>query len=553
MSAPRRFGPLIGSVDEGTSKARFFIFAAETAEMITYHQVDVKSIHPREGWVEQNPMEILHAVKKCMEVTIDNLTQLDIDPSDILAIGISNQRETVVLWDKFTGEPLYNAIVWSDVRNKDTVQQFIAKSKRKCADYLKPICGLPISTYFSALKIRWLIDNIPEVNKAVIEERCLFGTVDSWLIWNLTGGVNNGIHITDVTNASRTMLMNIDSLKWDPLLLRFFDIPSEILPKIRSSSEIYGYIVEGLLHGVPISGCLGDQQAALVGQMCLKKGQMKNTYGTGSFLLYNTGKAKIWSDNGLLTTVAYQFGPKSPPIYALEGSIAIAGAALFWLKDNLNIFEDFSQISDLSKAKTTNNIYFVPAFCGLYAPYWRTDACSAMFGMNENTQKTDIIRATIEAICFQTRDILEALAKDCGERCVKKLLIDGGMACNDYVVQLLADIIGIPVVRPTMTETTALGAAIAAGCAEGIKIWDLNKVQPTPSDTFHPLISINERDTRYYKWKMAVSKSLDWEIRSEIKTKNCTDLNEKKILRMMPATVFLMSSFGLMLLAEYFQ
>ncbi|XKL68108.1 hypothetical protein PGB90_003599 [Kerria lacca] len=550
MSLQKRFGPLVGSIDESSNCARFFIFAAETAEMLTYHQTDIKTIYPKEGWIEQNPIEILNAVRNCIEIAVENLKELDIDPADIQTIGITNQRETVIVWDKFTGEPLYNAVVWMDIRNTEIVQHFISKSKRNNLEFLKPICGLPISTYFSALKLRWLIDNIPEVKKAVIEKRCLFGNIDSWLIWNLTGGINNGVHVTDVTNASCTMLMNLSSLKWDPVLLRFFDIPLEILPNIRSSSEIYGYVLDKLLHGVPISGCLGDQQAALVGQMCFKKGQIKNTYGTSCFLLYNTGKTKIYSDHGLLTTVAYQFGPKSQPMYALEGSVSVAGTALSWLKNNLNIFEDFNNLPRLPP-KSSTDLYFVPAFCGLNAPYWCPEARSVMFGLNENTQKSDILRATLEAICYQTRDLLEALAKDCGESCVRKLLIDGNMACNDYLMQLLADIIGVPVVRPIMTETTALGAAIAAGSAEGIKVWDVDKVQPSPSDVFHPLISKNERDLKYYKWKMAVNKSLDWEIDSRLKTNNI-DLNYRNILSMIPGSIFLMSSFGLLLLSECF-
>ncbi|KAK7602320.1 hypothetical protein V9T40_007909 [Parthenolecanium corni] len=551
MSLSSRFGPLIGSIDESTDNARFFIFAANTAEMLTYHQVDVTSIHPQDGWVEHNPREILTAVLRCIDVAIENLRHLDIDPVDIAAIGVANQRETVIVWDKISGKPLYNAISWLDVRNADTVKHFISKSKRENPEYLKPICGLPMSTYFSALKLRWLIDNVPEVKKAILEKRCLFGNVDSWLIWNLTGGVNSGVHVTDVTNASRTMLMNLGTLRWDPVLLRFFDIPVEILPKILSSSEIYGYIVERLLHGVPISGCLGNQQAALVGQMCFSKGQIKYTYGAGSFLLYNTGKMKIVSDHGLLTTVAYQFGPESAPIYALEGYVSVGSAVLSWLKENLNIFDD---ISDLHRIASTasNELYFVPAFRGLDAPYWKPDARSAMFGLNEHTRKSDILKATLEAVCYQTKDILEALANDCGESCATKLFVDGNVMGNDYILQLLADILGIPVVRPIMAETTALGAAIAAGMADGIKVWDINRVQPTPNDVFHPLISENERSIKYFKWKMAVNKSLDWEINSHVITKNCIDSNHKKMLNMIPGSMFLMSSFGLLLLSEYF-
>ncbi|KAL1124512.1 hypothetical protein AAG570_001138, partial [Ranatra chinensis] len=468
------------------------VFAANTAEVLTYHQIDIAQICPREGWVEQDPEEILAKTRECIDKTIDNLRRLDISPEDIAAVGITNQRETTLVWDPTTGKPLYNAIVWLDMRTAETVDKLLSRVKHKNpAECLKSACGLPVSTYFSATKLRWLIDNVPHVKTAIQEKRCLFGTVDSWLIWNLTGGINGGLHITDVTNASRTMLMNIKTLQWDPSLCRFFDIPLHVLPTIKSSSEVYGYLYDTALRGVPISGCLGDQQSALVGQMCWKRGQAKNTYGTGCFLLYNTGTLLVKSNHGLLTTVGYKMGPNAPTVYALEGSIAVAGAAVRWLRDNLCVLKDVAESKRLAEeAPSIGEVFFVPAFSGLYAPYWRKDARSVICGMTEQTCKSHLVKAALEAVCFQTRDILESMSKDCGAS-LTRLLVDGGMTGNDYVMQLQADLCGIPVMRPLMTETTALGAAMAAGSAQGIDVWDLKNVQPVPSDIFLPSISDN--------------------------------------------------------------
>ncbi|XP_039280634.1 glycerol kinase [Nilaparvata lugens] len=484
-----KFGPLVGAIDEGTSSCRFLAFASNTAEVLTYHQREVRLIYPREGWVEQDPLEVMEAVHECIERTVANLRHLDIDPSALVATGISNQRETTVVWDKLTGKPLYNAIVWLDVRNTDTVDRMVAKTRNRSADYWKPVCGLPISTYFSACKLRWMMDHVPAVTRAMRQGRCLFGTIDTWIIWNLTGGVNGGLHITDVTNASRTMLMNIKTREWDPTLCSFFGIPENILPEIRSSAEIYGHITSGALLGLPISGCLGDQQAALVGQMCFEQGQAKNTYGTGCFLLYNTGTLIVQSTHGLLTTVGYQLGKKAPVIYALEGSIAIAGVAMRWLRDNLHLLKRVEDSAGMAgRARSTGHVVFVPAFSGLYAPYWRQDARGVICGITEETSKENIVKAALEAVCFQTRDILEAMNADCGIP-LTRLLVDGGMTINNYVMQTQADLCGIPVVRPVMTETTALGAAMAAGCADGIKVWDIHNIHAVPNDTFHPSIT----------------------------------------------------------------
>jgi glycerol kinase len=484
-----KYGPLIGSIDEGTSSTRFLVFASKTAEVLTYHQVKIPHITPQEGWFEQDPMHILNSVIETINVTCDNLKKLNINYEDIVATGITNQRETTILWDAVTGKPLYNALVWMDMRTSSTVDAILLHGKRD-KNFLQSICGLPVSTYFSALKIKWLMDNVKDVKKAMDEKRCLFGTVDSWLIWNLTGGIKGGLHVTDVTNASRTMLINIETLKWDPYLCKIFDIPMHILPEIKSSSEIYGYITDvTVLAGIPISGVLGDQQAALVGQMCFHQGQAKNTYGTGCFLLYNTGTTMVQSSHGLLTTVGYKLGPDKPPVYALEGSIAIAGISIKWLQDNLMILKDAKDSGDIAAAADeVGEVYFVPAFSGLYAPYWRKDARSVICGLTEETKPEHVVKAALEAVCHQVRDILEAMALDCGYS-LSKLLVDGGMTANDFLMQMQADYCGIPVVRPTMAETTCLGAAIAAGNAKGVEVWDLDNIQPVPSDTFLPSIS----------------------------------------------------------------
>ncbi|XP_076292299.1 glycerol kinase 3 isoform X2 [Lasioglossum baleicum] len=540
-----RYGPLIGAIDEGTSSAKFLVFAANTAEVLTYHQVAITQSYPKEGWVEQDPIEILKAVKECLYQTVFNLRQLTIDPRDIVAVGITNQRETTVVWDSVTGEPLYNAIVWMDMRATSIVDDILKKIRNQNKDYLKPLCGLPISPYFSALKLKWLLQNVPRVQEALEKKRCMFGTIDSWLIWNLTGGSDFGVHATDVTNASRTMLMNITTLKWDPTLLSFFDIPLEVLPEIRSSSEIYGYIQDEILAGVPISGCLGDQQAALVGQMCLQKGQAKSTYGTGCFLLYNTGTAIVDSSHGLLTTVAYQLGPQAAPIYALEGSVAIAGTVIQWLKDNLGILSDVKESETLvEQTPTDNRITFVPAFAGLYAPYWRKDARSVICGITEDTNSTHIVKAALQAVSFQTKDVLEAMRKDTGLT-LSKLLVDGAMTNNNLLMQMHADICGMPVVRPLMCETTALGVAIAAGSAEGIRKWDVKGDAAVPSDIFLPSITENERDILYVQWKKAIDRSLGWEPMTNIND------NTKSIHKATAPGIFMISTIILLMFAKY--
>ncbi|XP_067029471.1 glycerol kinase 3-like isoform X2 [Acropora muricata] len=510
------FGPLVGAIDQGTSSSRFLLFASKTAALLAFHQIEVNSVYPREGWVEQDPKEILSSVYYCMEQTLQSCKDLKINPADIKAVGITNQRETTVVWDKITGEPLHNAIIWLDTRTKSTVDNFEAKVPESTREQVRKLCGLPINTYFSAVKLRWLIDHCEAVKKAVEEERCLFGTVDSWLIWNMTGGPNGGLHITDITNASRTMFLNLQTQAWDSFLCKFFDIPMSVLPTVKSSSEIYGKLVGGPLNGVPISGCLGDQQAALVGQLCFNQGDAKNTYGTGCFLLYNTGTEAVVSQHGLLTTVAYKLGPDQPTVFALEGSVAITGAAVKWLRDNLNVIGSASEIETLARSVSSSaGVYFVPAFSGLYAPYWQTDARGVIIGLTQFTNKSHLARATLEATCFQTRELLDAMNMDCGIP-LTSLQVDGGMTVNNLLMQLQADILGISVVRPTMPETTALGAAMAAGMAKGVEVWTLNPQDKSQvnTDVFEPAVDPHERDFHYARWKKAVQRTMKWEVTS---------------------------------------
>ncbi|XP_053242974.1 glycerol kinase isoform X10 [Podarcis raffonei] len=540
-------GPLVGAIDQGTSSTRFLVFNAKTAELLSYHQVEIQQKFPKEGWVEQDPKEILQSVYECVEKTCEKLKQLNVDIASIKAVGVCNQRETTVVWDKRTGEPLYNALVWLDLRTQSTVERLLKKIPGHNKSFFKNKTGLPLSTYFSAVKLCWLLDNVKEVRQAVQERRALFGTIDTWLIWSLTGGKNGGVHCTDVTNASRTMLFNIHSLEWDTELCKFFGIPMEILPKVRSSSEIYGLMSSGALTGVPISGCLGDQSAALVGQMCFKDGQAKNTYGTGCFLLCNTGQKPAISEHGLLTTVAYKMGRDKPVYYALEGSVAIAGAVVRWLRDNLGIAKSSSEVEKLAaEVGTSYGCYFVPAFSGLYAPYWEPSARGIICGLTQFTNKNHIAFAALEAVCFQTREILDAMNKDCGIP-LRQLQVDGGMTNNKILMQLQADILCIPVVKPSMPETTALGAAMAAGAAEGVGVWSLNPADFTAvtSERFEPQINPEESEYRYTRWKKAVQKSMGWET-----TEPQVD-GETSIFCSLPLGFFIMNSLLMLIGAKY--
>lgn len=562
ISGPGDEAPLLGALDQGTSSSRFMVFRSGSAELVTYHQQEVQLIYPQQGWVESDPRELYNSSLQCIDTTVSNLRALHIDEASIAAIGITNQRETTIVWDRCTGEPLYNAIVWLDTRTTETVEALINRCPDQNKNYLKPLCGLPISTYFSAVKLRWLLDNVSVVAQARDRGALCFGTVDTWLLWNLTGGVNGGVYLTDVTNASRTMLMNINSLQWDPFLCRFFDIPVDLLPKIVSSSEIYGQIKTGLLSGKPISGLLGDQQAALVGQMCLKQGQAKNTYGTGCFLLYNTGHKIVQSERGLLTTVAYQLGPDSPAVYALEGSVAIAGAAVRWLRDNLGMISSSDEVETLAASvPDAGGVYFVPAFSGLYAPHWDTRARGTVCGLTQYSNKRHICRAVLEAICFQTCEILSAMRFDSGLP-LKSLQVDGGAVSNNLLLQLQSDLLGIAVVRPSMVETTALGAAVMAGACREVGVWKLpsssSSSSPEESDTpasttdiFVPSMSEEEREARLEMWNRAVERSKDW-LSNTTSRHPRTDLSERSLnlLRSVTPSLFVVTSLFLLCVAS---
>lgn len=542
-------GPLVAAIDQGTSSTRFLVFNSKTAELLSHHQVEIKQSFPREGWVEEDPKEILQSVYECMDRTCEKLTQLNVDISNIKAIGVTNQRETTLVWDKETGEPLYNAIVWLDLRTQSTVERLINKTPGRNKNHLKHKTGLPISTYFSAVKLRWLMDNVDEVRDAVVSHRAMFGTVDSWLIWCLTGGKSGGVHCTDVTNASRTMLFNIHTLDWDQELCKYFGIPMEILPRVRSSSEIYGLMKSGALSGIPISGCLGDQSAALVGQMCFKDGQAKNTYGTGCFLLRNTGTKPVMSDHGLLTTVAYKLGRDKPACYALEGSVAIAGAVVRWLQDNLGIIDSSEELEKLAASVGTSyGCYFVPAFSGLYAPYWEPSARGIICGLTQFTNKSHVAFAALEAVGFQTREILDAMNQDSGIP-LTQLQVDGGMTSNRLLMQLQADILCIPVVKPSMPETTALGAAMAAGAAEGVSVWSLSPedLSEVTSEKFEPQINCEESECRYTRWKKAVQRSMNWETTEPAGNGN----GESTIFSSAPMGFYILGSMVMLIGAKY--
>ncbi|RCI03676.1 Glycerol kinase [Rhizopus stolonifer] len=505
----------IGSIDQGTTSTRFVIFNRD-GKVITYHKMEFKQHYLHPGWVEHDPYDILDSIEICISQALRKLSILGYENSTISCIGITNQRETTIAWDSETGEPLCPAIVWSDGRTTRTVkklmtQKHIPKEKRN-ADVLRHICGLPLATYFSAVKLRWMLDNISEVQEAHDQNRLQFGTVDTWIIYNLTGGVqNNGLIITDKTNACRTMLMDINTHEWSDEAIRFFGFEKVKLAKIVPSSGVYGKIHAGPLKNIPIAGCLGDQQSALVGQKCFNIGDAKNTYGTGCFMLYNTGETLATSHNGLLTTVAYQFG-NSKAVYAIEGSIAVAGSSVLWLRDNMEVIDKCSDIGKLaSKVQDTSGVYFVTAFTGLFAPYWRNDARGTICGLTQFTQREHIARATLEAVCYQSRAILEAMNRDT-ENPLRSLKVDGGMSDSDECMQIQSDVLNIEVVRPEMRETTALGAAIAAGLATGI--WEsldsLNDVNVEGQSIFKPRISNEEKNRMYAGWKEAIVRSLGW-------------------------------------------
>ncbi|MBC7279286.1 glycerol kinase GlpK [Nocardioides sp.] len=497
----------VAAVDQGTTSTRCMIFDHGGNE-VARHQLEHEQIMPRAGWVEHNPVEIWERTSSVIQTALGRQGLTD---KDIAALGITNQRETTVVWNKRTGRPYYNAIVWQDTRT-DRIASALDRDER--GDIIRRKAGLPPATYFAGGKIQWILENVDGVREAAESGDAIFGTTDSWLVWNLTGGPNGGVHVTDVTNASRTMLMNLETLDWDDELLGFFDIPRQMLPEIRPSSEPKAYgttLKNGPLKGeIPITGILGDQQAAMVGQVCLDAGEAKNTYGTGNFLLLNTGHELVRSENGLLTTVCYQFGDQ-PPTYALEGSIAVTGSAVQWLRDQLRVISNAAQSETLAKEVADNGgVYFVPAFSGLFAPYWRSDARGVIVGLSRFNTSGHIARATLESICYQSRDVADAMEKDSGVR-LEVLKVDGGVTVNELCMQIQADVLGVEVSRPVVAETTALGAAYAAGLAVGFwKNTDELRQNWNESKRWTPAWSEEQRETGYAGWRKAVDRTLDW-------------------------------------------
>ena len=492
----------VGAIDQGTTSTRFMIFD-HAGQVIGIDQKEHEQIYPKPGWVEHDPMEIWAAAQA---VIAGALAKAHVDPKDLAAVGVTNQRETTVVWDKNTGKPVYNAIVWQDTRT-DLICNELAKVGGQ--DRLRAKVGLPLATYFSGPKVKWILDNVPGAREKAEKGELYFGNMDSWVIWNLTGGVKGGVHVTDVTNASRTMLMNLETLNWDEENLKLMGIPRSMLPDIKASSEVYGTAV-GALAGIPVSGDLGDQQAALFGQTCFSAGEAKNTYGTGCFMLLNTGTKPVPSKNGLLTTLGYKIG-KEPAVYALEGSIAITGALVQWLRDNLGLIQKSSDIEALANTVEDNGgIYFVPAFSGLFAPYWKSDARGVIVGMTRYVNKGHIARAALEATAYQTREVLEAMNKDSGVP-LTALKVDGGMVFNDTLMQFQSDILGVPVIRPKVAETTALGAAYAAGLAVGFwaKVEDL-RANWGVDKTWEPKMDSAKRAKLFDGWLEAVKRTFGW-------------------------------------------
>jgi glycerol kinase len=493
----------IASIDQGTTSTRFMVFD-HSGKVVAVEQKEHEQIYPQPGWVEHDPMEIW---QRTQEVVKGGLQKSGVNPKDIAAIGVTNQRETTVVWEKATGKPIYNAIVWQDTRTDKICDEL---SKDGGQDRFRPKVGLPLATYFSGPKIRWILDNVPGARERAEKGELLFGNIDTWVIWNLTGGPKGGVHVTDVSNASRTMLMNLNTLDWDEEILGIMRVPRAMLPAIKASSEVYGPVRNGELEGIPVAGDLGDQQAALFGQVCFDPGEAKNTYGTGCFMLLNTGTRAVQSKNGLLTTLGYKIG-SHPAVYALEGSIAITGALVQWLRDNLGLISKSSEIEDLAKTVEDNGgIYFVPAFSGLFAPYWRSDARGVIVGMTRYVNRGHIARAALEATAYQVREVLDAMNKDSGVN-LTALKVDGGMVFNELLMQFQADILGVPVIRPTVAETTSLGAAYAAGLAVGFweKVDDL-RANWGQDKVWQPKMDAAERERLYSGWKKAVTRTFDW-------------------------------------------
>jgi glycerol kinase len=497
----------IGALDQGTTSNRFIIFDHQ-GSIVAVDQKEHQQIFPRPGWVEHNPLEIW---QNTQEVIGNALVKAGISGSDLAGVGITNQRETTVMWEKSTGQPLTNAVVWQCTRTDEICR---ALTKNGGQDRFRPQTGLPIATYFSGPKVKWILDNVDGARKAADRGDALFGTMETWIIWQLTGGPDGGSHVTDVTNASRTMLMDLKSLAWDQEILNVLSIPAGILPKIVPSvdTRTWGTTRKNGVFGaeIPVCGALGDQQAALVGQACYDVGEAKNTYGTGCFLLLNTGNTPVDSHHGLLTTLGYQIDDQ-PPVYCLEGSIAITGALVQWMRDNLGLIQNAAQIERLAKTVDDNGgAYFVPAFSGLFAPYWRADARGVIAGLTRYVNKGHIARAVLESVAYQTRDIVEAMNKDSGVD-LSSLKVDGGMVTNELLMQFQSDILGVSVIRPKVSETTALGAAYAAGLAVGYwsglddlrSNWGVDRI-------FEPAMASDTADGYYQQWQKAVDRTFNW-------------------------------------------
>jgi glycerol kinase len=492
----------VGAIDQGTTSTRFMVFD-HSGDVVASDQKEHEQIYPKPGWVEHDANEIWQRTTEVIEAA---LNQASLKASDLAAVGITNQRETAVVWDKTTGEPVHNAIVWQDTRTDRIIDEL---SEDGGQDRLRSQTGLPLATYFSGPKIKWIFDNVDGVKERAESGDVVFGTVDSWVAWNLTGGTQNGLHITDVTNASRTLMMDLQSLDWDDDILGLLDVPRAMLPEIKPSSEVYGDAA-GVLQGVPLAGMLGDQQAAVFGQTCYSVGEAKNTYGTGNFLLLNTGTEAVQSKNGLLTTLGYKIGDQDA-VYCLEGAIAITGALVQWLRDNLGMVKSAPEIEELAATVDDNGgCYFVPAFSGLFAPYWKGNARGVIAGLTRYVNKGHIARAVLEATAWQSREVVDAMNADSGVD-LKSLKVDGGMVGNDLLMQFQADVLGVPVIRPKIAETTALGSAYAAGLAVGFwnQIEDLRE-NWLEDKRWDPSLDEGEREKEYGFWKKAVTRTFDW-------------------------------------------
>jgi glycerol kinase len=489
-----------GAIDQGTTSTRFMVFD-HGGQVVSVDQKEHEQIYPKPGWVEHDALEIWERTQEMVRAGLGKV-QL----SDLAAVGVTNQRETTVVWDRSTGQPVHNAIVWQDTRTDQICNELSADGGQ---DRFRTKTGLPIATYFSGPKIKWILDNVDGVRAKAESGEVVFGNIDTWVIWQLTGGADGGVHVTDVTNASRTMMMNLETLDWDDEILGILGVPRAMLPQIRASSEVYGE-AKGDLAGIPVAGDLGDQQAALFGQTCFAVGEAKNTYGTGNFLLLNTGNEAVQSKSGLLTTLAYKIGDQ-PAVYCLEGAIAITGALVQWLRDNLGLIKESPEVEELAKSVEDNGgVYFVPAFSGLFAPYWRNEARGVIAGLTRYVNKGHIARAALEATAWQSREVVDAMNADSGVD-LTSLKVDGGMVYNELLMQFQADVLDVPVIRPTVAETTSLGAAYAAGLATGFwsEVEDL-RANWGKDKEWQPQMDAAEREREYGFWKKAVTRTFDW-------------------------------------------